>query len=112
MKEVGEEEKIYTHIYLCLSSSKCVPIRYRCSSAVRALFGFQALAKRKVFTIEFGPHKKKKKKVIERTFFLYSHLDISSSTRIERAPNINISKNMTSKDKITHPVELFVYDLR
>ena len=57
--------------------------------------------------------KTKKKKVIERIFILHTHLDIYIiHTHIERAPNINIRKDMTSEDKITHPVELFVYDLR
>jgi len=65
-----------------------------------------------VFRLNVVHTKTKKKKVIERIFILHTHLDIYHPKHIERAPNINIRKDMTSEDKITHPVELFVYDLR
>ena len=112
MKEVGEEEKIYKHISVTL----IIQVR---SDSLSTLFGgarvvwFSKLLSREGVQIECGPHKNKKKES-HRTHLHFAHAFgyIYHPKHIERAPNINIRKDMTSEDKITHPVELFVYDLR
>jgi hypothetical protein len=107
-EEEEEEEEIYTHI----SVTRIIQVRssvLKLSRARVSVFYFSTKRWREGVQIEFGPHKKKRKSSNAPSFCIHVW---TPTTHIERAPNINISKNMTSEDKITHPVELFVYDLR